>query len=335
MAIAQININDTIGQLYDKTNEIIDNVNTGVSNTYIQRVLFNYALKSDYGSNTYIKASYATNSYIHTNFFKVVGGISQSNLDMGTYRIVQSSAPTIGTHLTNRSYVDTALSNLNTTISASLTGKQATNANLTALSGISGTADTIPYFTSTSGMATASFGSVARTFLAQTTVANQRTTLGLGALATLNQINSTSLFADGQITFSKLASSIFPNDSQMAYGTTNQSTVVTPYRVNQNVLNWWNSIIWPNISSKISGGSVDLIAFNDGNVNAPYIRHTNGSIAWPVIGIREGSTVGLFDVGVNPGNGYFMKQWGTPSGPPVGYWAPIQMLRAGNWVTIG
>lgn len=67
---------------------------------------------------------------------------------------------------------------------------QAGNANLTALAGLTNSADTLAYFTG-SGMATTAFTSTARTLMDDTTVSQMRSTLGVGSLGQQSTNNVT------------------------------------------------------------------------------------------------------------------------------------------------
>ncbi|MFC2974333.1 hypothetical protein ACFOJE_19245 [Azotobacter bryophylli] len=68
-----------------------------------------------------------------------------------------------------------------------LDGKQAAAVNLTALAGLAGAADRLPYFTGAGALSLATLTAAARTLLAATDAAGQRTAMGLGnaALATV------------------------------------------------------------------------------------------------------------------------------------------------------
>lgn len=71
-------------------------------------------------------------------------------------------------------------------VQTSLNGKQGSSVNLTALSGLSGAANQLPYFTAAGSMTLAALTSQARTFIAAATTAAQRTALQLGTAAVLN-----------------------------------------------------------------------------------------------------------------------------------------------------
>lgn len=79
------------------------------------------------------------------------------------------------------------------TLAAADVGAQPSNANLTALAGLAGSANVVPYFTGAGTMALAGFTGAAITFLSAATVTAQRTALGLGAVALLNSITSADL----------------------------------------------------------------------------------------------------------------------------------------------
>lgn len=83
-----------------------------------------------------------------------------------------------------------ALDNSNTAIStansaaAAVAGKQDGNANLTALSGLTGAADRLAYFTGVGAMALTTLTPLARTIIGRTVNSDMRTDLGLGNAAT-------------------------------------------------------------------------------------------------------------------------------------------------------
>lgn len=81
---------------------------------------------------------------------------------------------------------------------------QAYNANLAAEAGLTGAADKISYFTGAGAKALTDFTSAARTLLAASTAALQRTALGLGSLATLSAV------PDASITYPKLDTGATP-----------------------------------------------------------------------------------------------------------------------------
>lgn len=76
--------------------------------------------------------------------------------------------------------------NFAATMTAALAGKQPLDATLTALAAIVTATDTLIYANGVDSFATTAFTAVARTLLAATTQAAQRTALGLGATATSN-----------------------------------------------------------------------------------------------------------------------------------------------------
>jgi hypothetical protein len=74
---------------------------------------------------------------------------------------------------------------------------------LDALAALTPAADRLPYFTSGSAGALATFSAYARTLLDDADAATARGTLGLGALATLSSV-STANIGDDQVTFAKM-----------------------------------------------------------------------------------------------------------------------------------
>lgn len=83
--------------------------------------------------------------------------------------------------------------------------KQAAAVELTALSGLTGAADRLPYFTGATTMALATFTAAGRALLDDADAAAQRTTLGLDALALKATIDSAALIDAGVVDTSELA----------------------------------------------------------------------------------------------------------------------------------
>lgn len=82
-------------------------------------------------------------------------------------------------------------------LQVALDGKQPSNANLTAFSGLTGTADRLPYFTGAGALALADYTAVARTFDAAATVATQRAALGLVKQTSVTDTTAGSLVIQG------------------------------------------------------------------------------------------------------------------------------------------
>jgi hypothetical protein len=74
--------------------------------------------------------------------------------------------------------------NFAATMTTALAGKQASNANLTALAALVGAADRLPYFTGLGAVSLATFSTFARSLLDDADDTAMRATLGLGTLAT-------------------------------------------------------------------------------------------------------------------------------------------------------
>lgn len=95
-------------------------------------------------------------------------------------------------------------SNPTTLAGYGITDAQGINGNLTAFSGLAGVADRLAYFTAAQTLALAALTAFARSLLDDADAATMRTTLGLGALATLAAVG-TAQISDNAVSNAKLA----------------------------------------------------------------------------------------------------------------------------------
>ena len=93
--------------------------------------------------------------------------------------------------MTVTSFARTLLDDTTNTAARTTLGAQASNTNLTALSGVTAAANALPYFTSTTAMAVTTMTAFARTLLDDADAATMRATLGLGTAAVATVTTST------------------------------------------------------------------------------------------------------------------------------------------------
>lgn len=173
----------------------------------------------------------------------VTSGTASTIASFGASKEIASLSTATYPSLTELSYVKGVTSALQ----GQIDGKQPLNANLTAIAGLTSAADTLPYFTGAGTAATTTITGQARNLLDDTTASAQRSTLGLGSIATqaANNVNITG----GTVANCNINSPVFES-----LITIPGPTVSIAIDADARTISWYDNITFDFITLGLSGG---------------------------------------------------------------------------------
>lgn len=173
---------------WDSTTEYINN------KSYVQRNNITYkSIKTGVNQDPISAPTYWVKAFVESSAYLE----SVKGLAVGANLMAYTDANGLAAQTPLTSFARSILDDANAAGVRDTISAQLANVNLTGLSSLASSSNTIPYFTGSGLMALTGFTGISRTFLANTDVAGMRNTLGLGNSATLNIGTSANTVAAG------------------------------------------------------------------------------------------------------------------------------------------